>query len=90
MDAVQSCRQASFSALLCVRCSTGILYLQGESNNFETLLHCIKLLFEGGVVNDVRPYFNGLVTQIPVEQKRKEMYKICCAGSKKNTVLKKD
>lgn len=70
MNAVPSCGQASFSVFLC----SG-LYLQGESNNFETLLHCIKLFFEGGVVNDVRPYFNGLVTQIPVEQKRNKKFK---------------
>lgn len=45
------------------------LYLQGESNDFETLLHCIKLLLVGSVVHYVRPKFNVLVVQIPTKQK---------------------
>ena len=31
------------------------LYLQVESDDFETLLHCIKLLLVEGVAHDVRP-----------------------------------
>lgn len=45
------------------------LYLQGESNDFETLLDCIKLLLVGSVVHYVRPKFNVLVIQIPAKQK---------------------
>ena len=31
------------------------VYLQGESDDFEALLHCIKLLLVEGVAHYVRP-----------------------------------
>lgn len=46
------CGQACFSFVPTNSCSG--VYLQGESNDFETLLHCIKLLLVEGVVHYVR------------------------------------
>lgn len=40
-------------------------YLQGESDNFEALLHRVELLSVKGVVYNVGPQFNVLVAQIP-------------------------
>lgn len=44
-------------------------YLQGESDNFEALLHRVELLSVKGVVYDVGPQFNVLVAQIPERAK---------------------
>lgn len=50
-----------------IQCAVGraVRYLQGESDDFETLLHGVKLLLVAGVAHNVGPQFNVLVTQIP-------------------------
>lgn len=49
---VQAWGAASYASVRSIHCSSS--YLQGESNDFETLLHCIKLLFVEGVAHYVR------------------------------------
>lgn len=44
-------------------------YLQGESDDFEALLHRVELLFVERVAHDVEPQFNVLVAQIPESRK---------------------
>lgn len=47
------------------------MYLQGKADDFETLLHRVKLLLVEGVVHYVRAQFNVLVEQIPGTEDRK-------------------
>lgn len=40
-------------------------YLQGESDDFEALLHRVKMLLVEGVVHNVRPQLDVLAAQVP-------------------------
>lgn len=52
MLVVQAWGGASHSSVPNIHCSKS--YLQGESYDFETLLHCIKLLLVEGIAHNVR------------------------------------